>query len=79
MMPHLVGEYARAANRLRKNSMYVLRQVCPEPVEGPRDEPARQTELARTAAFDHIAAERLFAFDFEFEPFAAVDRPSLGS
>ncbi|MDH5640555.1 MAG: hypothetical protein OEY28_04615 [Nitrospira sp.] len=31
-------------------------------VEVARSEPARQTELARAAAFDHIAAERSFAF-----------------
>ena len=31
-------------------------------VEIARSEPARQTELARAAAFDHIAAERSFAF-----------------
>jgi len=33
-------------------------------VEVSKGEPARQTELARAAAFDHIAAERFFAFDF---------------
>jgi len=33
-------------------------------VEVARGEPARQTELARAAAFDHLAAERVFAFDF---------------
>jgi hypothetical protein len=33
-------------------------------VEVMRGEPARETELARAAAFDRITAEKLFAFDF---------------
>jgi len=33
-------------------------------VESARSEPARQTKLARAAAFNHIAAEKSFAIDF---------------
>jgi hypothetical protein len=33
-------------------------------VEVAKGDPARQTKLARTAAFDRLAAERYLAFDF---------------
>jgi hypothetical protein len=35
-------------------------------------EPARQTKLARAVAFDQLAAERLFAFDFARRRVAAA-------
>jgi len=43
-------------------------------VEVARGEPARQTKLARAAAFDHPAAERSRAFDFAAGLVAAAYR-----